>query len=153
MFTEHEIPQSSDHSIRMTFFCIRERSNCISLQLQKMVFIPFFPLHGLNVQKSLGSWQKSYLDFSFIYVFLKCHIYLFSQDVEVIKHPLRSSQNKKMTPKHLDSFPSGFTSIYFEEPKEGLQNTAQTSENDLMHASVLHLHLAELQKILTKERE
>uniref|UniRef100_A0A8C3M1H8 C102B protein n=1 Tax=Chrysolophus pictus TaxID=9089 RepID=A0A8C3M1H8_CHRPC len=76
-----------------------------------------------------------------------------NKDVELIKQPLRSSQNKKMTPKHLDSFPSGFTSIYFEEPKKGLHNAAQTSENDLMHASVLHLHLAELQKILTKERE
>ncbi|XP_048795689.1 coiled-coil domain-containing protein 102B isoform X1 [Lagopus muta] len=76
-----------------------------------------------------------------------------NKDVELIKQPLRSSQNKKMAPKHLDSFPSGFTSIYFEEPKKGLHNAAQTPENDLMRASVLHLHLAELQKILTKERE
>lgn len=58
-----------------------------------------------------------------------------------------------MAPKHLDSFPSGFTSIYFEEPKKGLHNAAQTPENDLMRASVLRLHLAELQKILTKEKE
>ncbi|XP_065609052.1 coiled-coil domain-containing protein 102B [Cyrtonyx montezumae] len=76
-----------------------------------------------------------------------------NKDVEIIKHPLRSNQNKKITPKHLDSFPSGATSIYFKEPKKGLHNAVQTSENDLIHASVLHLHLAELQKILTKERE
>ncbi|XP_042665087.1 coiled-coil domain-containing protein 102B isoform X1 [Centrocercus urophasianus] len=76
-----------------------------------------------------------------------------NKDVELIKQPLRSSQNKKMAPKHLDSFSSGFTSIYFEEPKKGLHNAAQTPENDLKRASVLHLHLAELQKILTKERE
>ncbi|NXL93454.1 C102B protein, partial [Alectura lathami] len=75
------------------------------------------------------------------------------EDVEVIKHSLRINQYKEITPKHPDSFPSGFTSIYLEEPKQGLDDTAQTSENDLIHASVLHLHLAELQKILTKERE
>ncbi|NXC50701.1 C102B protein, partial [Penelope pileata] len=75
------------------------------------------------------------------------------KDVEAIKHPLRSNQNKKITPKHPDSFPSGVINVYLDEPKKGLHNTAQTSENDLIHASVLHLHLAELQKILTKERE
>ncbi|NXK56331.1 C102B protein, partial [Chauna torquata] len=75
------------------------------------------------------------------------------KDVEVIKDSLRSNQNKKIIPKHSDSFPSGITSIYMEEPKKSLDNTAQTLENDLIHISVLHLHLAELQKILQKERE
>ncbi|NXI73506.1 C102B protein, partial [Anseranas semipalmata] len=75
------------------------------------------------------------------------------KDVGVIKDSLRSNQNEKMTPKHSDSFPSGITSIYLEEPKKSLDNTTQTSENDLIHVSVLHLHLAELQKILQKERE
>uniref|UniRef100_A0A8B9TY55 Coiled-coil domain-containing protein 102B n=1 Tax=Anas zonorhyncha TaxID=75864 RepID=A0A8B9TY55_9AVES len=74
------------------------------------------------------------------------------KDVEIIKDPLRSNQNKKTTLKHSDSFPCGIASIYLEEPKS-LDNIAQTSENGLIHVSVLHLHLAELQKILQKERE
>nr|XP_027307714.1 coiled-coil domain-containing protein 102B isoform X3 [Anas platyrhynchos] len=75
------------------------------------------------------------------------------KDVEIIKDPLRSNQNKKTTLKHSDSFPCGIASIYLEEPKKSLDNIAQTSENGLIHVSVLHLHLAELQKILQKERE
>uniref|UniRef100_A0A8C3KBC8 Coiled-coil domain-containing protein 102B n=1 Tax=Calidris pygmaea TaxID=425635 RepID=A0A8C3KBC8_9CHAR len=39
------------------------------------------------------------------------------------------------------------------EPKKSLDNAAKTTENDLIRASVLHLHLAEMQKILQKERE
>uniref|UniRef100_A0A493SWF3 Coiled-coil domain containing 102B n=2 Tax=Anas platyrhynchos platyrhynchos TaxID=8840 RepID=A0A493SWF3_ANAPP len=75
------------------------------------------------------------------------------KDVEIIKDSLRSNQNKKTTLKHSDSFPCGIASIYLEEPKKSLDNIAQTSENGLIHVSVLHLHLAELQKILQKERE
>uniref|UniRef100_A0A8B9SQY2 Coiled-coil domain-containing protein 102B n=1 Tax=Anas platyrhynchos TaxID=8839 RepID=A0A8B9SQY2_ANAPL len=75
------------------------------------------------------------------------------KDVEIIKDPLRSNQNKKTTLNHSDSFPCGIASIYLEEPKKSLDNIAQTSENGLIHVSVLHLHLAELQKILQKERE
>uniref|UniRef100_A0A8C4IZ54 Coiled-coil domain-containing protein 102B-like n=1 Tax=Dromaius novaehollandiae TaxID=8790 RepID=A0A8C4IZ54_DRONO len=74
------------------------------------------------------------------------------KDVEVVKEVL-SNQNKKITPKLPDSFPKGVSRIYLEEPKKSLDNTTKTSENDLIHVSVLHLHLAELQKILRKERE
>lgn len=75
------------------------------------------------------------------------------KDVEIIKDSLRSNQNKKIILKHSDSIPCGIASIYLEERKKSLDNIDQTSENDLIHVSVLHLHLAELQKILQKERE
>ncbi|XP_062424089.1 coiled-coil domain-containing protein 102B isoform X2 [Rhea pennata] len=75
------------------------------------------------------------------------------KDVEVVKEALRSNQNKKITPKLPDSFPKGVSRIDLEEPPKKLDNIAKTSENDLIHVSVLHLHLAELQKILQKERE
>uniref|UniRef100_A0A8B9PMC5 C102B protein n=1 Tax=Apteryx owenii TaxID=8824 RepID=A0A8B9PMC5_APTOW len=75
------------------------------------------------------------------------------KDAEVVKETLRSKQNKKNIPKPPDSFPQGVSRIYLEEPKERLDNIVKTSENDLIHVSVLHLHLAELQKILQKERE
>ncbi|KFV11453.1 Coiled-coil domain-containing protein 102B, partial [Tauraco erythrolophus] len=73
------------------------------------------------------------------------------KDVEVIKD--QSNHNEKVTPKPLDSFPNGVPSIYLEEAKKSLDNTAKTTENDLMHVSILHLHSAEMQKILQKERE
>ncbi|NXL37083.1 C102B protein, partial [Glaucidium brasilianum] len=73
------------------------------------------------------------------------------KDAEVIKD--QSNHNKKLTPKSSDSFPNGVPSTYLEEPKKSLGSTAQTTENDLMDVSVLHLHLAEMQKILQKERE
>ncbi|KGL96521.1 Coiled-coil domain-containing protein 102B, partial [Charadrius vociferus] len=73
------------------------------------------------------------------------------KDVEVIKD--QSNHNKKITPKPPDSFPNGDPSVYLEEPKKCLDSTAKTTENDLIHVSVLHLHLAEMQKILQKERE
>ena len=78
-------------------------------------------------------------------------IFLFSQDVEVIKD--QSNHNKQITPKPPDSFPNGVPSICLEEPKKSLDSTAKTTENDLIHVSVLHLHLAGMQKILQKERE
>ncbi|NXN74542.1 C102B protein, partial [Himantopus himantopus] len=71
------------------------------------------------------------------------------KDVEVIK----DHHNKKITPKPPDSFPNGVPSVYLEEPKKSLGNTAMTTENDLIHVSVLHLRLAEMQKILQKERD
>nr|XP_009671523.1 PREDICTED: coiled-coil domain-containing protein 102B isoform X1 [Struthio camelus australis]XP_009671533.1 PREDICTED: coiled-coil domain-containing protein 102B isoform X1 [Struthio camelus australis] len=75
------------------------------------------------------------------------------KDAEVVKEALRSNQNKKITPKPPDSFPKGVSTIYLEEPKKRLDDIAKTSENDFIHVSVLHLHLAELQKILQNERE
>ncbi|XP_025894488.1 coiled-coil domain-containing protein 102B-like [Nothoprocta perdicaria] len=75
------------------------------------------------------------------------------KEAEVVKEVLRSNQNKKITPKPNDSFYKEVSRIYLEEPKELLGNIAKTSENDLIHVSVFHLHLAELQKILQKERE
>ncbi|NXH78385.1 C102B protein, partial [Hydrobates tethys] len=64
------------------------------------------------------------------------------KDVEVIK-----------ASKPPDSFSNGVPNTYLEEPKKSLDSTAKTTENDLIHVSVLHLHLAEMQKILQKERE
>ncbi|NWJ02810.1 C102B protein, partial [Crypturellus undulatus] len=75
------------------------------------------------------------------------------KDAEVVKEALRSNQNKKVTPKPDDSFHKEVSRIYLEEAKERLGNIVKTSENDLIHVSVFHLHLAELQKILQKERE
>uniref|UniRef100_A0A8C4U0H7 C102B protein n=1 Tax=Falco tinnunculus TaxID=100819 RepID=A0A8C4U0H7_FALTI len=65
----------------------------------------------------------------------------------------QSNHNKKITPKPPDSFPSGVPSICLEKPKKSLDSTSKTTENDLIHVSVLHLHLAEMQKILKKEKE
>ncbi|NXI94040.1 C102B protein, partial [Psophia crepitans] len=73
------------------------------------------------------------------------------KDVEIIKD--QSTRNKKITPKPPDFFPNGLPSIYLEQSEEILDNTAKTTENDLIHVSILHLHLAEMQKILQKERE
>ncbi|NXX63856.1 C102B protein, partial [Scopus umbretta] len=73
------------------------------------------------------------------------------KDVEVIKE--QSNHDKKITPKPPDSFPNGLPSIYLEKPKQNLDSTAKTTKNDLIYVSVLHLHLAEMQKILQKERE
>ncbi|KFV97511.1 Coiled-coil domain-containing protein 102B, partial [Eurypyga helias] len=73
------------------------------------------------------------------------------KDVGIIKP--QNNHNKKITSKSPDYFPNGVPSIYVEEPKKNLDNTAKTTENDLIHVSVLHLHLAEMQKILQKERE
>ncbi|XP_032530935.1 coiled-coil domain-containing protein 102B [Chiroxiphia lanceolata] len=73
------------------------------------------------------------------------------KDVEVDK--VQSNHNKKFTPKSLDFFPDGLPSIYLEEAKKSVDTTAKTTENDLIHVSVLHLHLAEIKKILQKERE
>ncbi|XP_009469581.1 PREDICTED: coiled-coil domain-containing protein 102B [Nipponia nippon] len=73
------------------------------------------------------------------------------KDVEVMKD--QSNHNKKIAPKPPDSFHSGVPNIYLEEPKKNMDSTAKTTENDLIHGSVLHLHLAEMRKILQKERE
>ncbi|XP_063253372.1 coiled-coil domain-containing protein 102B isoform X2 [Prinia subflava] len=63
------------------------------------------------------------------------------------------NNNKTFSPKPPDFFPNGLPSIYLEEPKISLGTTAKTTENDLIHVSVLNLHLAEMGKILQKERE
>ncbi|NWV56560.1 C102B protein, partial [Daphoenositta chrysoptera] len=65
----------------------------------------------------------------------------------------QSTNNKKFTPQPPDFFPNGPPSTYLEEPKISLGTTAKTTENDLIHVSVLNLHLAEMKKILQKERE
>ncbi|NWW85569.1 C102B protein, partial [Rhynochetos jubatus] len=73
------------------------------------------------------------------------------KDARIIK--TQNTHNKKITPKSPDYFPNGVSSICVEEPNKSLGNTAKTTENDLIHVSVLHLHSAEMQKILQKERE
>ncbi|NXG58375.1 C102B protein, partial [Hemiprocne comata] len=73
------------------------------------------------------------------------------KDAEVIKK--QRNHNKKITPRLHDSFPEGVPSIDLEKPEKKLDNTAKTTENDFIHVSILHLHLAEMQKILKKERE
>ncbi|NWX66751.1 C102B protein, partial [Promerops cafer] len=66
----------------------------------------------------------------------------------------QSIDNKKfVTAKPPNFFSNGFPSIYLEEPKISLGTTAKTTENDLIQVSVLNLHLAEMRKILQKERE
>ncbi|XP_061851767.1 coiled-coil domain-containing protein 102B isoform X2 [Colius striatus] len=72
------------------------------------------------------------------------------KEAEVIEY--QSNHNKKIIPKPRNSVPNGVPGIYLEESKI-LDNTAKTTENDFIHLSVLHLHLAEMQKILQKERE
>ncbi|NWT09014.1 C102B protein, partial [Vireo altiloquus] len=65
----------------------------------------------------------------------------------------QSNDNKKFTPNPPDFFPNGLPSTYLEEPKKILGTTAKTTENDLVHVSVLNLHLTEMKKIVQKERE
>ncbi|NXF08581.1 C102B protein, partial [Smithornis capensis] len=74
-----------------------------------------------------------------------------NKDKEVNKD--QSNLNKKITAKPPDFFPNGLPSIYLEEHKKSLDITAKTTENDLVHVSVLHFHLSETKKILQKERE
>lgn len=83
------------------------------------------------------------------FMFFSGVIFLFSQDV----NKDQSNDNKKFTPKPPDFFSNGLPSTYLEEPKTSLDTTAKTTENDLIHVSVLNLHLAEMKKILQKERE
>nr|XP_054505722.1 coiled-coil domain-containing protein 102B [Agelaius phoeniceus] len=65
----------------------------------------------------------------------------------------QSNDNKKITPKPPNFFSNGLPSIFLEEPEICLGTTAKTTENDLIHVSILNLHLAEMRKILQKERE
>ncbi|NXN82509.1 C102B protein, partial [Bombycilla garrulus] len=65
----------------------------------------------------------------------------------------QSNENKTFTPMPPDFFPNGLPSIYLEEPKISLGTTAKTTENNSINVSVLNLHLAEMRKILQKERE
>ncbi|NWT53432.1 C102B protein, partial [Erythrocercus mccallii] len=63
------------------------------------------------------------------------------------------NDNKNFSPKPPDFFPNGLPSIYLEERKISLGTTAKITENDLIHVSVLNSRLAEMRKILQKERE
>ncbi|KAM4684436.1 coiled-coil domain-containing protein 102B [Amazona ochrocephala] len=65
----------------------------------------------------------------------------------------QNNHNQKITPKPPYSFPNVVPSTCLEEHKKSLDSRAETTENDLIHISVLHLQLAEMQKILQKERE
>ncbi|NWW04518.1 C102B protein, partial [Oreocharis arfaki] len=65
----------------------------------------------------------------------------------------QSNNNKKFTPKPPDFFPKGLSNTNLEEPEISLGTTAKARENDLIHVSVLNLNLAEMKKILQKERE
>ncbi|KAM9387209.1 coiled-coil domain-containing protein 102B [Phaethornis superciliosus] len=73
------------------------------------------------------------------------------KDAEVIND--QNNHSKEFTQNPLDSFSDGVPSISLEEPTKKLENTAKTTEEGLIHVSVLHLHLAEMHKILQKERE
>ncbi|NXK94098.1 C102B protein, partial [Formicarius rufipectus] len=73
------------------------------------------------------------------------------KDVEVNND--QSNHIKIFTSKPPDFFSDGLPSIYLEDSKKSLDTIAKTNENDLIHVSVLHLHLAEMKKILQKERE
>ncbi|NXP69978.1 C102B protein, partial [Ramphastos sulfuratus] len=61
--------------------------------------------------------------------------------------------NAKISAKPPDSLHDGDPRVCLEEPRRSLDARAKTTEDDLIHISVLHLHLAEVQKILQKERE
>ncbi|NXH86008.1 C102B protein, partial [Edolisoma coerulescens] len=74
-----------------------------------------------------------------------------TEDTEKDVNLDQCNDNKKFTPKPPDFFPNGLP--YLEEPKISLGTTAKTTENDLVHVSVLNLRLAEMKKILQKERE
>ncbi|NXD28398.1 C102B protein, partial [Spelaeornis formosus] len=65
----------------------------------------------------------------------------------------QSNDNKKFTSKPPNFSPNGLPSIYLVEPKISLGTTYKTTENDFIHVSVLNLHLAEMRKILQKERQ
>ncbi|XP_064006498.1 coiled-coil domain-containing protein 102B [Pogoniulus pusillus] len=70
---------------------------------------------------------------------------------EVIQDPRNA--NTKISAKPPASLPRGDPRVYLEEPGRGLDSRAETPEDDFIHISVLHLHLAEVQKVLQKERE
>ncbi|NWY74454.1 C102B protein, partial [Erithacus rubecula] len=65
----------------------------------------------------------------------------------------QSNDKRNFNPYPPDFFTNGLPSIYLEESKISLGTTAKTTENDLIHVSVLNLHLAEMRKFLQKERE
>ncbi|XP_008503723.2 coiled-coil domain-containing protein 102B [Calypte anna] len=73
------------------------------------------------------------------------------KDAEVIND--QNDHNKEFTPKPPNSFSGRVPSINLEEPTKKLENTVKTTEKGLIHVSVSHLHMAEMQKILQKERE
>ncbi|KFO97373.1 Coiled-coil domain-containing protein 102B, partial [Calypte anna] len=73
------------------------------------------------------------------------------KDAEVIND--QNDHNKEFTPKPPNSFSGRVPSISLEEPTKKWENTVKTTEKGLIHVSVSHLHMAEMQKILQKERE
>ncbi|NXX39448.1 C102B protein, partial [Tricholaema leucomelas] len=73
------------------------------------------------------------------------------EGAEAIKDPRNATT--KTSAKPPASLPSGDPRVCLEEPRKGLDSRAKTPEEDLVHISVLHLHLAEVQKVLQKERE
>uniref|UniRef100_A0A8C8BAI3 C102B protein n=1 Tax=Otus sunia TaxID=257818 RepID=A0A8C8BAI3_9STRI len=113
--------------------CSCSEISYIKKDLNKLTFLEREPVKELNKANKITEAEDT------------------EKDVEVVKD--QSNHNKKFTLKSPDSFPNGVLSIYLEEPKKSLQSTAKTTENDLTDVSVLHLHLAEMQKILQKERE
>ncbi|XP_019330562.1 PREDICTED: coiled-coil domain-containing protein 102B [Aptenodytes forsteri] len=115
-----------------TEFSCSEKS-CIKKDLNQLTFLEQEPVKGLSKTNEIPGAEDT------------------KKDVEVIKD--QSNHNKKITPKTPDSFPNGVPSICLEDPKKSLDSTAKTTENDLIHVSALRLHLAEMQKILQKERE
>lgn len=117
----------------------------------KTLLTPFLLLCDLTSTGPSKAVLEIYVRLLPSFIFFTDVIFLFSQDVEVIK--VQRSHIKKITPKPPDSFPNGVPNIFLEEPKENLDSTARTTKNDLIHVSVLHLHMAEMQKILQKERE
>ncbi|XP_056341471.1 coiled-coil domain-containing protein 102B isoform X2 [Oenanthe melanoleuca] len=74
-----------------------------------------------------------------------------AEDTKDVNKDQRNDKN--FTPNPPDFFTNGLPSIHLEESKLSLGTTAKTTENDLIHVSVLNLHLSEMRKFLQKERE
>ncbi|NWH69411.1 C102B protein, partial [Piaya cayana] len=73
------------------------------------------------------------------------------KDLEEIQN--QTNHDKKITLKNHDSFSNGVPRVCLEEPKKSMDNAAETTRNDFIQFSALHLHLTEMQKISQKERE
>ncbi|XP_065485867.1 coiled-coil domain-containing protein 102B [Caloenas nicobarica] len=113
-----------------TEFCCSELSY-IKKDLNQLTFLEQEPVEELSKTKKIPGAEDT------------------KKDVELTKD--EGNHGKKITPKPPDSFFNGIPSISLEEPEKSLDNSAKTIENDLIY--VLRLHLAEMQKILQKERE
>uniref|UniRef100_A0A8C3XRH5 Coiled-coil domain-containing protein 102B n=1 Tax=Chelydra serpentina TaxID=8475 RepID=A0A8C3XRH5_CHESE len=71
-------------------------------------------------------------------------------DVETTENTLRKNQGTRFSLRLPDSFAPG---ISLEKPRQRLDNIVHPPENELIHASALHMQLDESQKILQKEKE